>query len=123
MKLHLSNPTGINLIAAYGDNYIQIREQRHQDSLILLPDAITDWPVPAFSALTAAHLTQLLQYGPELVLLGTGRRHRLPPAALYGDLVNAGVGLESMDTGAACRTYNILAADGRRVAAALIIEV
>lgn len=123
MKLHLSNAPGLNLIAAYGTGFVQIKEQRHQASLIVLPDQILpDWAVARFDALTAADFERLVELRPELVLLGTGIRHRFPHPKLYSTLIEAGIGLEHMDTGAACRTYNILAAEGRRVAAALIVE-
>jgi uncharacterized protein len=123
MKLHLSNAPGLNLFSAYGDGYVQIREQRYQTSLIVLPEQLSpDWPVAAFEQLTAAHFSQLAEMQPELVLLGTGRRHRFPHPALYQALIAARIGLEHMDTGAACRTYNVLVAEGRAVAAALIVE-
>jgi uncharacterized protein len=123
MKLHLSNAPGLNLISAYGDGYVQIREQRHQTSLIVLPENLfPNWPVTAFEQLTAAHFDQLADLKPELVLLGTGLRHRFPHPSLYQALIVARIGLEHMDTGAACRTFNILAAEGRKVAAALIID-
>ncbi|MDR3394033.1 MAG: Mth938-like domain-containing protein [Parasulfuritortus sp.] len=122
MKLHLSHAPGLNLISAYGDGYVQIRDQRHQASLIVLPERILpDWPVSEFGLLTPAHFSQLAELQPELVLLGTGTRHRFPHPSLYQALIAAGISLEHMDTGAACRTYNILAAEGRKVAAALIV--
>lgn len=123
MKLHLSNAPGLNLISAYGNGYVQIKEQRHQASLIVLPERVVpDWPVTGFEQLAAAHFAHLIELEPELVLLGTGSRHRFPHPSLYQVLIAAGIGLEHMDTGAACRTYNILAAEGRKVAAALIVE-
>ncbi len=127
MKLHLSSAPELHLIAAYGEGFVHVRGNERQwqltASLILLPDAVQpDWPVPAFDQLRREHLAGLLEHRPELVLLGTGNRHRFPHPALLADLIAAGIGLEAMNTGAACRTYNILAAEGRRVAAALIIE-
>lgn len=122
MKLHLSHAPGLNLISAYGDDYVQINGQRHRSSLIVLPEMVLpDWPVTAFEQLTPAHFSQLADLRPELVLLGVGNRHRFPHPSLYQALIRAGIGLEHMATGAACRTYNILAAEGRRVAAALIV--
>ncbi|NCS65503.1 MAG: hypothetical protein COS39_00200 [Hydrogenophilales bacterium CG03_land_8_20_14_0_80_62_28] len=122
MKLHLSSAPGLNLISAYGDGYIQINGQRHRSSLIVLPETILpDWSVADFEQLTPAHFSQLAELRPELVLLGVGVRHRFPHPSLYQTLIAAGIGLEHMDTGAACRTYNILAAEGRKVAAALIV--
>ncbi len=123
MKLHLSNAPGLNLISAYGDGYVQIRDQRHQTSLIVLPERILpDWEITGFELLAPEHFRQIADLRPELVVLGTGSRHRFPHPSLYQALIAAGIGLEHMDTGAACRTYNILAAEGRKVAAALIVE-
>ncbi|NTV93888.1 MAG: Xcc1710-like domain-containing protein [Thiobacillus sp.] len=122
MKLQLSHPAGINLITAYGDGFVEINRERRSTSLILLPDHLADWPVARFDDLAAGSLAGLVELRPSLVLLGTGRRHRFPRPDLYRDLVAAGIGLEHMDTGAACRTYNILAGEGRAVAAALIVE-
>ncbi len=129
MKLHLSSAPGLHLIAAYGEGFVRINETENEQerhltaSLIVMPDnLLPDWPVPAFDQLRREHLAVLLEYRPELVILGTGNRHRFPHPALLADLIAAGIGLETMNTGAACRTYNILAAEGRRVAAALIIE-
>lgn len=123
MKLHLSTATGVHLITGYGDGYVEVDSRRHEASLILLPDrVIADWPVPEFAALTARHVGALVEYRPEIVLLGTGRRQRFPAPALLADLIMHDIGLEVMDSQAACRTYNILVAERRRVAAALILE-
>lgn len=122
MKLHLTNPAGINFVTALGDGFVEVNRERRHGSMILLPDALLDWPVTAFDALTRAHLGALVEHRPALVILGTGDRHRFPHPSLYRDLIEAGIGLEHMDTAAACRTYNILATEGRAVAAALIIE-
>jgi len=122
MKLHLATPSGINLITAYDDASVEVNRERHTTGLILLPDKLLDWPVASFDELTREHLAALVEYRPALVLLGTGRRHRFPHPDLYRDLIAAGIGLEHMNTGAACRTYNILATEGRAVAAALIVD-
>lgn len=122
MKLHLATPSGINLVTALGDGFIEVNRERRERSLILLPDALLDWPVDVFDQLTREHLTALAGHRPALVILGTGQRHRFPPPGLYRDLIAAGIGLEHMNTAAACRTYNILATEGRAVAAALILE-
>lgn len=122
MKLHLATPSGINLVTAQGDGFVDINRERHTGSLILLPDALSGWPVTGFDELTAGHLAELLDYRPALVLLGTGTRHRFPHPSLYRRLLEAGIGVEHMSTAAACRTYNILAGEGRAVAAALIVE-
>jgi len=121
MKLHLSQTAGINTITAYGDDYVQVNLTRHTQSLIVLPDAVHPWPALAADHLVAAHFAELAALRPEMVLLGTGQHQRFPAPALYADLLAAGIGLEVMDTGAACRTFNILVAEGRRAAAALIL--
>jgi uncharacterized protein len=123
MKLHLSESAGLNLVSAYGDGFVRIKGLHYQTSLIVLPEEILpDWPVAGFDSLTAQHFDRLAELRPSMVLLGTGIRHRFPHPSLYQVLIEAGIGLEHMDTGAACRTYNILAAEGRRIAAALIVE-
>lgn len=122
MKLHLANPAGIHLITRYGEGFVEIDRERRSASLVLLPDRLADWPVASFEALGREHLAMLVEYRPALVILGTGRRHRFPHPDLYRDLIAAGIGLEHMENGAACRTYNILAAEGRAVAVALIVD-
>lgn len=123
MKLHLTRDAGLRLVDACGDGYVAVNGQRFEASLIVLPDrAPLDWPVSRFEQLAAAHFAALAEIAPELVLLGTGGRQRFPHPALYADLIRAGIGVEIMNTRAACRTYNILAAEGRGVMAALIVE-
>ena len=95
---------------------------RYESSLVVLPDRIVeDWNVQTFDALTQDNISALALLKPELVLLGTGEVLRFPDSKLLASLVAAGIGAEIMDTRAACRTYNILAEEGRNVAAALII--
>jgi uncharacterized protein len=122
MKLQLSQPAGINLVTGHGDGYVEVNRERRAGSLILLPDRVIDWPIAGFDDLARMHLAGLPELRPALVLLGTGRKHRFPHPDLYRDLIAAGIGLEHMNTAAACRTYNILATEGRAVAAALIVE-
>lgn len=122
MKLHLSRNADTNQITGYGAGHLLVNGVRHEISLIVLPDeVIADWGA-GFETLSSRHFDALVIRAPEIVLLGTGRKLRFPPAALYANLIKARVGIEVMDTAAACRTYNILAAEGRRVAAALILE-
>lgn len=92
-------------------------------SLLLLPDRIDDtWGPDDHTALTPEHMASLLDVACDVLLLGTGRRQHFPAMALLRPLYEAGRPVEVMDTPAACRTYNILVAEGRRVAAALIVE-
>lgn len=122
MKLHLTRAAGNQLITGYGQGWVQINNVRHMRSLIVLPEqVITDWPATDFADLEAAHFEKLMELKPEVVLLGTGEKHRFVHPGLIRALTDACIGVECMDTAAACRTYNILMAEGRHVAAALII--
>lgn len=123
MKLHLSNTAGLNIFTAYGDGYVAINHQRHETNVIVLPESLyTDWTSARVDSLGEVDMAKLLALGSEIVLLGTGRRLRFPPGALLRPFAPAGIGLEVMDLQAACRTYNILAAEGRKVAAALLFD-
>lgn len=122
MKLHLQTPDGALLISSYESGSISINGKRHEQSLIVLPQrVIENWPHGEIAELCAEHFSDLLESGLEILLLGTGSKHRFPPPRLMVDLAKLGIGLESMDTLAACRTYNILAGEGRKVAAALML--
>lgn len=123
MKLHLDNPGDRNQVTGYGAGYVAINHRRHEASLILLPERIVEpWSAGRFEALQRADFERLLPLAPEVVLLGTGARQRFPSPALLQPLIEAGIGWEVMDLAAACRTFNILVAEGRRVAAALLLE-
>jgi len=121
LKLHLSNTSGIHTFTGYGECYVMVDRQRHEQNLVLMPDRIlTDWGPASFDQLTAADFDSLVELAPEIVLLGTGTRLRFPRPELARRLHAARIGMEVMDIAAACRTYNILAAEERRVAAALL---
>ncbi len=123
MKLHLTNLAGANVFTGYGPGYVMINRQRHEKNLVVLRDRlVTDWSPESFERLEAAHFVQIAALAPEIVLLGTGERLRFPRPELTRALVEAGIGLEVMDLQAACRTYNILAAEERKVAAALLFS-
>ena len=122
MKLHLSRAEGRNQIVSCSADGIVVNGVRHTASLLVAPlTLIADWPVTNAQTLTSAHLSAVLDLQPEVVLLGTGARLHFPTAEVMRPLIDAGIGFEVMDTGAACRTYNILMAEGRQVLAALII--
>ncbi len=113
---------GQNFIHAYGPGQITIHQQVYRRSLLVTPNRlVTDWPPQSFGDLLDRHFDQIRELGPEVVVLGTGARLRFPRAAETRALIQANIGLEVMDTGAACRTYNILMQDGRRVVAALLM--
>lgn len=121
MKMHITHTAGHYLVTGYGPSWVEINQARHESSLILTPTLITPWAAISIEALAAEHFSPIVELAPEVLLLGTGNRQRFPPTALLRPLIEAGIGFEVMDTAAACRTYNILMADGRKVAAALII--
>jgi uncharacterized protein len=123
LKLHLTGSGNLNLFTAYGESHVAVNGRRIGSSVIVLPERIVeDWGATSFEALTSAHLAALVGLECEVVLLGTGRRLRFPRPELMRPLARAGVGIEVMDFRAACRTYNILASEGRRVAAALLFD-
>jgi uncharacterized protein len=122
LKLHLAQNSRRNAFTAYGEGYVAVNGVRYETSLIVMPDGIAeDWKVQNLEALVHANIEDLAALKPELVLLGTGDVLRFPDPRLLVTLTHAGIGAEVMDTRAACRTYNILAEEGRNVAAALII--
>ncbi len=123
MKLHLANTAGLNIFTAYGANYVAVNHEKYEENLIVLPESIIPrWSTATVETLTTGDMQQLLGLGTEIILLGTGSRLRFPPGALLRPFAPAGIGLEIMDLQAACRTYNILAAEGRKVAAALLFD-
>ncbi len=122
MKLQLENSTGTNLIRSYGAGQVRIGETAHATSVIVTATAlIAPWRPRAVQDLAAADLEALLGLAPEVVLLGTGARQQFPDSQILRILFEQRIGVEVMDTSAACRTYNVLVAEGRNVAAALIV--
>lgn len=123
MKLHADAPSASNTFTAYGPGFVEINRQRYGHALLVAPEgAVTAWDIGGFESLTPAHFERLLALAPEVVLLGTGERQRFPHPRLTAALAQARIGVEVMDTRAACRTYNILMAEGRRVLAALLMD-
>ena len=121
MKINLESGVGQNLIRAYAPGRVTINDKTYAHSVIVTPQTLMDWPPAGFADLAAAHFQVLADMRPEVVILGTGARLQFPAASLTRALAEAQIGVEVMDTGAACRTYNILMSDGRRVAAALLM--
>jgi uncharacterized protein len=123
LKLHLSNISGVNAFTGYGEDYVMVNRQRYGRSLVVLRERIlSDWRPAGFEQLNAADFARLAELAPEIVLLGTGSRLRFPRPELTRPLIEARIGLEVMDLRAACRTFNILAAEERKVAAALLFN-
>jgi len=122
MKLHLTSAPDNQLIIGYGESWVEINQVRFSASLVVMPDAIiNDWKISDFDHLTAEHFAKLAELNPVVVLLGTGKTQRFIHPRLSRALTEAGIGVECMDTAAACRTYNFLMAESRRVAAILIL--
>ncbi len=122
MKLHRQAPSS-TLVTGLGPGWIRVGEREYRQSVVLTPDVLVPgWAPGGFAALAPGDFTGLLEYAPELVLLGTGAMQRFPDSRLTGGLAAAGIGVDVMDTRAACRTFNILIAEDRRVVAALLIE-
>lgn len=110
------------MFTGYGAGYVAVNRMRYESNLIVLPDRIIeDWDVESFEQLAPEHFDFLISLNPEMVLFGTGPSLRFPHPKLTRMLIEARIGVEVMDTSAACRTYNILTDEGRRVAAALLI--
>jgi len=124
MKLQPDKSNSLT-INAYGEGWIEVNGQRFEHSLIVssLPGATPEaWPIPGFEALEPANFDVLGLTGAELVIFGSGKRLRFPKPRWLQSLVGKGIGLETMDTAAACRTYNILASEGRKVVLAVLLE-
>lgn len=123
MSLSLDENSAKYQIRAYKPGHIQVNDKIIHRSIIITPDQlIEDWSPQDFSQLTKEHLTMILPLNPVILLLGTGEILQFPPISLYGDLINQKIGVEIMNTHAACRTYNALTAENRKVVAALIIR-
>jgi uncharacterized protein len=121
VKFHLATASG-NVVTGLGPGWVRIGATEYRESLVLTPEKVaTGWAAPGFAGLVDSDFADLLSYKPEVVLFGAGSAIRFPHPRLTRALTDARVGLEVMDTAAACRTFNILAAEGRSVVAALLI--
>jgi uncharacterized protein len=110
-------------ISAYSKNSITINEIEYQKSLILSATQLElGWPVNQLEMIEDQHLKQIMEFNPEVILLGTGERQKFPHPSIFAFFGEKGIGLEVMDTGALCRTFNILVAEDRAVVAAVILD-
>lgn len=122
MKIEREQAEGKNLFTAYGEGWVEVNRQRYTESLVVSGERLTtEWPIESVAELTADHFAAILEMKPEVVLLGTGAKFEFPDPARLAPLHKAKIGVEVMDTAAACRTYNILLGEGRGVVAALIV--
>ena len=123
MKLHATNTQQYQTVTAYDEKGVEFNLIRYEHSLIVLPEtAPVVWDVAHFDSLTAEHFEQIAGTSPDVVILGTGKKQRFVHPKLIVALSAQHKGVECMDNQAACRTYNILMAEGRKVALALILE-
>ena len=123
MKLHSTPTQQYQTVTAYEKNSVEFNAIEFQHSLIVLPEVKpVRWPVSTFEALTATDFAQIEATKPDVVILGTGQQQKFIHPRLITALTSQRIGVECMDNQAACRTYNILMAEGRKVALALIME-
>ena len=123
MELQLeNNPLGYR-VSSFVNNTVAIGEIRYTKSLIVTPEKVVfDWPPQHPGELTIDDFGPILALDPELILVGTGNALRFPDSVILKGVIHAGIGVDFMDSRAACRTYNILASEGRHVAAGIIVE-
>jgi uncharacterized protein len=123
MQISMDSPDGAYRILGYDNGVVRINDGAYNVSLVVAPQTlVTEWGPRAVDELTNHHMGRIRELDPEVVLLGTGAVQQFPGRELMRDFLQAGVGMEVMDTASACRTYNLLMSEGRRVAAALIID-
>lgn len=124
MKLHSSSTQQYQTVTGYFDGGVEINGVRFDSSLTVMPEAAPRaWPVARFEDLTEAHFDAISLDTPDVVILGTGERQRFVHPRLTASLLERRIGVECMDNQAACRTYNILMGEGRKVTLALIFTV
>lgn len=121
MQLNLEPKNGSFQIRTYQPGSILINDQTYTQSLLVSATELIPWQPRSISELTNEHLQIILERKPQLFLLGTGEKQIFPPTSTLAILINNKIGVEVMDTGAACRTFNVLVAEGRKVMAGLLL--
>ena len=123
MKLHSDPQSSQNTITGYGIGYIEVNKTPYPNALIVQPDTdVLPWAVEDQAELSVEHFAKLATLKPELVIIGTGKQQLFLKPNLLQPLIQAKIGFEMMDSQAACRTYNILMSEGRKVLAAILLE-
>jgi uncharacterized protein len=123
MKIQPDSMVGINTISKWQNNTVWVNAQPYSQAIIVPWQAnVLAWPVSQFEQLQPEHLASLLPFKPEVVIFGSGLKLRFPHATILLPLLQARVGVETMDSASACRTYNVLAQEGRHAVLALLIE-
>ena len=121
MKMRADRIEGQNAIARHGPEGVAVNGVEHTESVVVpWRGDVVPWHAESFESLRVEHFARVAALKPELVIFGSGARLRFPAPALLRPLIDAGIGVETMDTAAACRTYNVLLAEGRSVVAALL---
>jgi uncharacterized protein len=123
MKFSEADSGSGHLINGYSPGCIVVDGRDYREGLIVSPERIVSgWGPSRAADLGIEHVRELVELGPQVIVIGTGKRQCFPDPSVYLAAMDQGVGIEIMDTGAACRTYNIIMAEGRRVAAGLMVE-
>ena len=123
MKLQADRIEGLNAISRHGTDGVLVNGVEHRSSVVVpWQGEVVGWPIGEFALLEARHFEMLAEFKPELVIFGSGSRIRFPKPALLRPLIERRIGIETMDTAAASRTYNVLLAEGRTVLLALLFE-
>lgn len=121
VKLHTPSIGSLNTVTAYGDGFVEINKRNYAHPVLFYPEGeVAPWPVEAFDAVNAESFDAVVEAAPAVLIVGTGARQRFLHPRVLARLHAARIGVETMDTGAACRTYNVLMSEGRKVAAALL---
>jgi uncharacterized protein len=122
LKLHQALNTGQKTFTSLGEGYIAVNGEHFNRPVVVTPEQVrTDWSATDFATLIPAHFEYFVALAPEVVIFGTGSCHQFPHPQLYRSLIDAHIAIEFMDTPAACRTYNILATEDRKVVAAILL--
>jgi len=122
MKFTRELPPQVNVIRSHSIGELKIGERVIRRSCLLSADQlIADWQPQTASEITAEHFVPAFAWRPEIILLGTGELQQFPAREIYAAILSRGIGFEVMDTGAACRTFNVLVSENRRVAAGLLV--
>jgi uncharacterized protein len=123
MKFQLETPGGVNVIARHEVGRVWVGATAFERSVVVpWSGEVLDWGAAEFDSLSPLHFERIAALAPEVVIFGSGRRLRFPPPPLVRALIERRIGFETMDTAAACRTYNVLASEQRAVVAALLLE-
>lgn len=121
MKFTLENPQADYVFNNYGSGILTVNDQPYERSLLIFPNALTEWPVTSIPELELDHFAAFIDRRPDIIILGTGQTQQFPSIDLRRELAGQQIQLDVMDTAAACRTYNLLVSEDRNVGAAVLV--